>query len=78
VEDSRSAFIISTVKPTVKRALGRPRDRCEDNIRMGLKGVGINTSSWIDPDQDMGLLESSRECGIRPASFISNGVSKIV
>ena len=31
-----SAFNILTGKPTVKRSLGRPRGRWEDNIKMGL------------------------------------------
>ena len=29
-------------KPTGKRPLGRPRRRCEDNIRMYLKEIGVN------------------------------------
>ena len=31
-----------------KRPLGRLRRRWEDNIRMDLKEVGINTRNWID------------------------------
>ena len=46
MEDGRSAFKILTVTPTDKRPLGRPRRRWEDNIRMDLKGVGINTSNY--------------------------------
>ena len=30
-------------KPTGKRLLGRLRRKSEDNIRMELKGIGINT-----------------------------------
>ena len=30
-------------KPTEKRPLGRPRRRLEDNIKMGLKEISINT-----------------------------------
>ena len=33
-------------KPTGKRFLGRPRRRREDNIRMDLKEIGINTSMY--------------------------------
>ena len=36
-EEDRSAFKISTGKPTGKRPLGRPRRRWEDNIRMDLE-----------------------------------------
>ena len=35
-------------KPTGKGPLGRPRRRWEDNLRMNLKELGINTRNWID------------------------------
>ena len=41
-----------TGKPTGKRPLGRLRRRWEDNIRMDLEGIGINTSNWVDSAQD--------------------------
>ena len=50
MEESRSAFKILTGKPTGKRLLGRPRCRWEDNIRMDLKEIGINTRNWVDSD----------------------------
>ena len=37
---------------TGKRSLGRPRRRWEDNIRINLKGIGINTRNWVDSAQD--------------------------
>ena len=37
VDDGRSAYRISTHTHTVKRHLGRPMGRWEDNIRMDLK-----------------------------------------
>ena len=43
MEEGRSAFKILTGKPTGKRPLGRPRPRCEDNIRMELKEIDIDT-----------------------------------
>ena len=43
MEKGRSAFKILTGKPTEKRPLGRPRRRMENNIRMYLKEIGINT-----------------------------------
>ena len=43
MEESRSAFKMLTGKPTGKRHLGRPRCSWEDNIRMTLKEIGINT-----------------------------------
>ena len=44
--------MLSTGKPIVKRPLGRPRRRCEDNIRMDLEEIGINAGNWIDSVQD--------------------------
>jgi hypothetical protein len=43
MEEGRSAFEILTVMPARKRPSGRPRRRWEDNIRMDLKEIGINT-----------------------------------
>ena len=37
----------------LKRPLGRPRRRSEDNIRMDLEGIGINARNWVDSAQDM-------------------------
>ena len=44
MEEGRSAFNILTEK----RPLGRPRRRWEDNIRIDLKEIYINTRNWID------------------------------
>ena len=52
MEEGRSAFKILTGKRTVKRPLGRPRLRWEDNIRMDLEDIGINAGNWIDSAQD--------------------------
>ena len=43
MEEGRSAFTIVTGKPMGKEPLGRPRRRWEDNIRMDVKEIGINT-----------------------------------
>jgi hypothetical protein len=42
MEEGRSAFKILTGKPTGNRPLGRPKLRCENDIRMDLKEIGIN------------------------------------
>ena len=43
MEEGKSAIKILADKPTGKRPLGRPRRRWDDNIRMDLKEIGINT-----------------------------------
>ena len=43
MEEGRSAFKILTGKPTGKRSLGKPRHRWEDNIRMDLKKIVIES-----------------------------------
>ena len=45
-----------TGTPAGKRPLGRPRCRWEDNIRMDLKEIGINTRNWVDSAQDRDCL----------------------
>ena len=52
MEEGRSAFKILTGKPTGKRPLGRPRCRWEDNIRMDIEEIGINSGNWVDSAQD--------------------------
>ena len=52
MEEGRSAFKILKGKPTGKRHLGRPRRRWEDNIRMDLEEIGINTKNWVDSAQN--------------------------
>jgi hypothetical protein len=39
--EKRNAYKILVGKPEGKRPLGRPRRRCEDNIRMDVKRDGI-------------------------------------
>ena len=52
MEKGRSAFKILAGKPIGKRPLGTPRRRWEDNIRMDLKEICINTRNWVDSAQD--------------------------
>jgi hypothetical protein len=39
-------------KPAEKRSLGRPRHRWVDNIKMGLRVVGLDGMDWTDLAQD--------------------------
>ena len=52
MEEGKSAFKILTGKPTGKRSLGRYRRRWEDNIKLDLKEIGINTRNGVDSTQD--------------------------
>ena len=52
MEEGRSAFKILTGKSTRKRPLGRPRLRLENNVRIDLKEIGVNTIDLIDWSQD--------------------------
>ena len=52
MEEGRRAFKILTGKPTGKKTFGRPRRRWEDNIRIDLKEMCINTRNWVDQAQD--------------------------
>ena len=52
MEEGRNAFKIKTGKVIVMRPLGRFGRRWEDNIRIDLKKIGINTRNWVDSAQD--------------------------
>ena len=51
MEDGRSAFKILTGKLTGKSPLGRSKRRWEDNIRMDLTEINVNTRNWVDSTQ---------------------------
>ena len=53
-EEGRSAFKILTGKPAGNKSLGMPRRRWEDNIRMDLNKLNINTKNWVDLAQERG------------------------
>ena len=52
MEDGRYAFKILTDEPLGKRFLGTPRRMWEENNRIYLKEIGINTRNWVDLTQD--------------------------
>jgi hypothetical protein len=39
-------------KSGIRRPLGRPRRRWEDNIKMDLQEVGCGGADWVDLPQD--------------------------
>ena len=47
MEQSRNAYRVLVAKPESKRPLGRPRRRCEDNIKMDLRELGCDARDWI-------------------------------
>ena len=47
----RSAFEILTDKSIGKRPLGRLWHKWEDNIKMDLKEINMNTRNWVDSAQ---------------------------
>jgi hypothetical protein len=49
---ANNACRILVGKPEVKRPLGRPGCRREDNIRMDLREIGCGVMDWIDLVQD--------------------------
>ena len=52
MEKRQDVFKILTGTPTGTRPLGRPRRRWEENIRMDLYEIGINTRNWVALAQD--------------------------
>jgi hypothetical protein len=52
MEIGRSDYRVLVGRPEWKRPLGRPRHRWEDNIKMGLREIGIDGANWIQLAQD--------------------------
>ena len=52
IEEGRSAFKILTGTSAEKRPLGSPRRIWDDNIRINLLEISINTRDWVDLAQD--------------------------
>ena len=52
MEEDKSTFKILTGTPSGKIHLERARRRWEDNIRMNLKEIRINTRNWDVSTQD--------------------------
>jgi hypothetical protein len=51
--EGRSVYRISVGKSEVKRRLGRPRRRWEDNITLDRREVIIDGANWIRLAQDI-------------------------
>jgi hypothetical protein len=52
MREVRGANNILVGRPEGRRPLGRPRRRWEDNIKMGLREIGLGDVDWIRLAQD--------------------------
>jgi len=50
--ERRGVYKVLLGKPEGKRLLGRPRRRCEDNIKMDIQEERCGSMDWIDLAQD--------------------------
>jgi hypothetical protein len=50
--EGRGVYRVLVGRPKNKRPLGRPRRRREDNVKLGLKEIGIDGANWIRLAQD--------------------------
>jgi hypothetical protein len=50
--ERRGVYRVLVGKPEVKRPLGRPRRRWEDNIKTDLQEVGCGGMDWIELAED--------------------------
>jgi hypothetical protein len=48
----RDVYRVSVGRPEGRRPLGRPKRRWEDNIKLGLREIGIDVVNWIRLAQD--------------------------
>ena len=57
--ERRCVYRVLVGKPERKRALGRPRRRWEDNIKMDLQEAGCGGMDWIKLAQDRRALDNA-------------------
>jgi hypothetical protein len=49
--ERRGVYRVLVGRPEGKRSLGRPRGSWGDNIKIGLREIGIDGANWIRLDQ---------------------------
>jgi hypothetical protein len=64
MEDGRRSFKILTRTPAGKRPLWRPSRIWENNNRINLKEIGINTKNWVHSAHDRDYLRTPYEYGM--------------
>ena len=52
MEERRGVYRVLVGRLEGKRPLGRPRRRCEDNIKIDLQELGYGGVDWIELAQD--------------------------
>ena len=52
MRERRGAYRVLVGKPELKRPLGRPRRRWENNIKMDLREIDCEVMDWIELVQD--------------------------
>ena len=52
IGDTRGAYRVLVGRPERKKALGRPRRKRENNIKMGIQEMGWGNMDWIAMAQD--------------------------
>ena len=52
MEEGRVVHKVLVGKPEVKRPMGRPKHRWEDNIKMELQEVGRGCGDWMELAED--------------------------
>jgi hypothetical protein len=50
--EGKGVYRVLVGRPEGKRPMGRPRHRCEDNIKMDLREIEIDGANWIQVAQD--------------------------
>jgi hypothetical protein len=61
---NRNAYRILVGEIEGKRALGRPRGRWVDNIKMNPREIGWSDMNWIDLAQDRGQWRALENTGM--------------
>jgi hypothetical protein len=79
--EGRSVYRVLVGMPEGKRPLGRSRRRWEDNIKLGLREIGIDWANWIRLAQDrvrwVGFSEHGNEplCSIKKSRIFFGRLS---
>ena len=66
--DGRDAYKVSVERANEWSPIGRPKRRCEDNIKMDLQKVGCGGLDWIALTEDGRQVMGCCECGNEPPS----------